>query len=98
MSDDSGQLRPRQSSQDKNILDLARASIDRSRKLLLRTRLPGGQRPDSVSLTEAGGKWLVMIEENGQQPLTRSFGRRHSAFIFAEGERKRLGLVELKPR
>jgi hypothetical protein len=92
--------RTRQSESDRNILALSRASIDQSRQLLAKTRPqidPHRLVPEraSVSLIQVCDEWHVMVDEEGQTLVTRSFEAEHTAFIFATAERKRLGVDQV---
>ncbi|TGT51896.1 hypothetical protein EN813_050045 [Mesorhizobium sp. M00.F.Ca.ET.170.01.1.1] len=89
--------RPRQSQHDWNVLALTRASINRSRQLLIDTEPQ--QDPhriqldrNAVSITEVDAEWHVLVEQVGQHLVTRSFRDERYAVDYAEGQRVRLGL------
>lgn len=72
-----------------------RASIDRSRKLLLATKLPGAKR-GTVSIKKAGDEWHVLIEETGLRDRVRSFDVEAHALSYAEEQKARLRLNEVR--
>ena len=54
--------------------------------------LNGEARP-RIEVCEACGEWFVRVVEEDQE-LTRSFELEAFALVFAEGQRRRLGLAD----
>lgn len=48
-----------------------------------------------VQLVDASGEWFVRVVENGEQTFYKTFDRKRHALIYAEAERRRLGLHEV---
>jgi hypothetical protein len=52
---------------------------------------PNGKVHPCVEVVEACGEWFVRVVEDDQE-LTRSFEIESFALVYAEGQRRRLGL------
>lgn len=100
MSDDPQQARVRQSATDRKILAASREAVEHSRQLLTETEPQTDphrliHQRNSVSLVHDGDEWSVLVDEEGQALVTRTFVLESYAVSYAEGQRIRLGLDQV---
>lgn len=93
--------RARQSESDRKLLAQGRATVEHSRRLLYETqhqtdpyRLSRDLSRNAVSITETCGEWHVLVEQAGHCS-TLTFPIEQDAVDFAEGQKTRLGLVDI---
>lgn len=91
--------RLRRSAEDRMLLAQARATVDRSIQKLRDTqalidphRLSPTLTRNTVSITDKGYGWQVLVEEEGLGIIVRTFKDRLLAFNFADSQVMRLGL------